>query len=446
MINKRLKVPVKRLTALRILVASFLFNILVGTILLSLPISNRNAEPLPFLDALFTATSAGCVTGLAVADTFTQFTFFGQLVILILIQIGGLGFIAVTTLLMLILGSRINLRNRLLIMESFSTLKVGGVVRLMRNVIRYTFIIESFGALLLSIVFIPQFGISQGIWFSIFHSISAFCNAGFDLMGGGSLSQYVDNPLVNIVIMALIIVGGLGFIVWEDLIDKRFKFKKLCLQSKIVITATAALVFGGALLFYIFERTNAFAELTASQAVLASFFQSVTTRTAGFNTVDLNSFSASGSVLSIVFMFIGAAPGSTGGGIKITTVVVILFALIGFMRNHEGVNLFKRRIPASTINRSFNAATLYAIVIFLSTMIIATQNIEFELVFYEVVSALGTVGLSRGATAEYNELSKALTILLMFAGRVGSISVAIAVTEMPKRVNIKYVEERIITS
>ncbi len=446
MINNRLKRSVKRLTALRILVASFLLNILVGTFLLSLPISNRSAEPLPFLDALFTATSAGCVTGLAVADTFTQFTYFGQLVILILIQIGGLGFIALTTLLMLIIGSRINLRNRLLIMESFSTLKVGGVVRLMRNVICYTFIIESVGAILLSIVFIPQFGLLQGIWFSVFHSISAFCNAGFDLMGGGSLSQYVDNPVVNIVIMILIIIGGLGFIVWEDLLDKRFKFKRLCLQSKVVITATIALVFGGAFLFYLFERDSAFSDLTTPQAVMAAFFQSITTRTAGFNTVDLNSFSTSGSVLSILFMFIGAAPGSTGGGIKITTVVVIIFALVGFMKNQEGVDLFNRRVPCAIVNRSFNAATLYTIVIFLSTMIIATQHIEFELVFYEVVSAIGTVGLSRGATAEYNNLSKLITILLMFAGRVGSISVAIAVTDMPKRVNVKNVEERIITS
>ncbi len=446
MIGKRIRYPLKRLTALRILVMSFVLNISVGTLLLMLPFSNRSGEPLTPLDALFTATSAGCVTGLAVVDTFTQFTFFGQLVIMLLIQVGGLGFIAVTTLLMLVLGSRIGLQSRLLIMESFSTLKVGGVVQLMRRVLRYTLIIELFGALLLSIVFVPKFGFAQGLWFSIFHSVSAFCNAGFDLMGGGSLTGYVHDPIVNVVIMLLIILGGLGFIVWEDVIDKKFRFKKLCLQSKIVLTASVVLIFGGAALFYILERDYAFADMTTPQAVLAALFQSVTTRTAGFNTVDLNSLSSSGSILSILFMFIGAAPGSTGGGIKITTVVVIFFALIAFMKNNQHVNLFNRRVPAGTVERSFNAATIYAIVILMSTIIIARQDISFELVFYEVVSAIGTVGLSRGATAEYNELSKVITMLLMFAGRVGSVSVAIAVTDRPKRVNIKNVEERIITS
>ncbi len=438
--------PVKRFTALRIVVLSFVLNILVGTLLLTLPFSNRTGNSLPVIDALFTATSAGCVTGLAVADTFTQFTFFGQLVILLLIQIGGLGFIAVTTLLMLILGSRIGLQSRLLIMESFSTLKVGGVVGLMRNVLRYTLIIELLGAALLSIVFIPDFGVVRGIWFSIFHSISAFCNAGFDLMGGGSLTAYANDPIVNIVIMLLIIVGGLGFIVWDDLLHNKFNFNKLCLQSKIVLSATLLLVFGGAALFFLFEKNYAFSEMSTGEAILAAFFQSVTTRTAGFNTVDLNSFSSSGSILSILFMFIGAAPGSTGGGIKITTVVVILFALVAFMKNNESINLFNRRIPSATVERSFNAATIYVIVIFLATITIVRQDIPFELVFYEVVSAIGTVGLSRGATAEYNEISKIITMLLMFAGRVGSISVAIAVTERPKRVNIKNVAEKIITS
>ncbi len=446
MLDKRLKRPVKRLTALRILVVGFLLNIMIGMVLLMLPVSNRSGEILAPLDALFTATSAGCVTGLAVVDTFNNFTFFGQLVILILIQIGGLGFIAVTTLLMLALRSRIGLMDRLLIMESFSTLKVGGVVRLMRRVIRYTFIIELIGAAVLSIVFIPQFGIVQGIWFSIFHSVSAFCNAGFDLMGGGSLSGYVDDPIVNITVMLLIIVGGLGFIVWEDILDNRFRFKKFCLQSKVVLSATVFLVFGGALLFFVLERNFAFRELSTAEAILAAFFQSVTTRTAGFNTVDLNSFSSSGSVLSMFLMFIGAAPGSTGGGIKITTVVVIFFALVSFMKNREGVNLFDRRVPSATVTRAFNAASVYLGIIFISSMIIARQDISLELVVYEVVSAIGTVGLSRGATADYNALSKVVTILLMFAGRVGSMSVAIAVTDRPKRLNVKNVEERIITS
>ncbi len=425
---------------------SFVANILIGTLLLMLPFSNRSGVPLPVLDALFTATSAGCVTGLAVVDTFTQFTFFGQLVILLLIQIGGLGFIAVSTLLMLILGSRIGLRDRLLIVETFSTLKVGGVVRLMRRVIRYTIIIELVGAAVLATVFIPQFGAVQGIWFSLFHSISAFCNAGFDLMGGGSLSAYATNPIVNITIMLLIVLGGLGFIVWEDVLDKRFHFRRFCLQSKIVLCATAVLIFGGALLFFITEQNHAFVGMTQPESIIASLFQSVTTRTAGFNTVDLNSFSTPGSVLSMLFMFIGAAPGSTGGGIKITTVVVIFFALLSFIKNREGVNLFSRRVPADTVERAFNAATIYAIIIFLSTMIISAQGISFELVLYEVVSAIGTVGLSRGATAEYNNLSKFVTILLMFIGRVGSVSVAIAVTARPKRLNLRNVEERIITS
>ncbi len=444
--KKKKRIPIKRFTALRIVTLSFVLNILVGTLLLLLPFSNRSGESLSFLDALFTATSAGCVTGLAVADTFTQFTFFGQLVILMLIQVGGLGFIAVTTLLMLILKTRIGLQGRLLIMESFSTLKVGGVVGLMRKVLLYTLLIELAGAFVLSTVFIPDFGFIQGIWFSIFHSISAFCNAGFDLMGGGSLTGYVHDPIVNIVIMVLIIVGGLGFIVWDDILVNKFTFKKLCLQSKIVISATLVLIFGGATLFYLFERNYAFNNMSFSEATLAAFFQSVTTRTAGFNTVDLNSLSSSGSLLSILFMFIGAAPGSTGGGIKITTVVVILFALVAFMKNNESVNLFNRRIPSETVARSFHAATLFISIIFIATIIISRQDIAFELVLYEVVSAIGTVGLSRGATSEYNEIGKIITIILMFAGRVGSISVAIAVTERRKKVNIKNVTEKIITS
>ncbi len=444
MIKKRV-LKEKRLTPLRLLTASFLCNITVGTILLMLPVASRDGRSLGLLDALFTATSAGCVTGLAVVDTFNHFSTFGQVVILCLIQVGGLGFIAVSSLLLLVVGSRITLRERLLISESFSMLKVGGAVRLVRKVWIITMLCELLGAVSFATVFVPQFGWAQGLWFSVFHSVSAFCNAGFDLMGGGSLTAYSSNITVNVTVMLLILVGGLGFIVWEDLISNRLRFKKLTLHSKVVLTGSTILLLGGGIVFYLSEQNGAFAELSQGDKIMAGFFQAVTTRTAGFNTVDLNSFTTSGTVLNMVFMLIGAAPGSTGGGMKVTTVAVIVLFLLSYFGNRAGVNAFGRRIPDRAVQRAFNAVTIYAVAIIIGTFVIGLQGIGFELTLFEVISAVGTVGLSRGATAEYTELSKVMTILLMFAGRVGGLSVAIAVAERAPRVNIKNVEENIIT-
>ncbi|MDD2972904.1 MAG: TrkH family potassium uptake protein [Lachnospiraceae bacterium] len=413
----------------KILSLGFALIIFLGAILLLLPISSRGGET-SFLDALFTATSATCVTGLVVADTYQHWTMFGQLVILALIQIGGLGFMTIGVYISVLLKRKIGLKERENIHESVSTLEIAGVVRLVRFIIRGTVLIEATGAILLAIRFIPSKGLLKGIYYGIFHSISAFCNAGFDLMGDtqeySSFVSYESDPIVNITIMGLIIIGGIGFIVWDDLKCNKFHFRKYLLHTKIVLITTFALVFGGGLLFLILENNATLQGLSWDGKIWGALFSSVTARTAGFNTTDTAALTNGGKLLTIVLMFIGGSSGSTAGGIKTTTLVVAIFFARNMITRTQGTNILGRRLEDETLKKA-NAVviinlTLASVAAFI---IFAVQPFQFEDVLFEVFSAIGTVGMTTGITRDLNVVSRIVIILLMYCGRLGSLSFAL---------------------
>lgn len=436
-----------RLRPVQTLALGFAFIILIGAVLLMLPISNNN-EPLSFLNSLFTAASATCVTGLAVADTYTQFSLFGQIVILALIQIGGLGFMAVAIAISLAAHKKIGLKQRGLLMEAMNSPELGGVVRIMVRSLKYTFIFELAGAVLLSIRFIPMFGFWQGAWFGIFHSVSAFCNAGFDLMGiitpSASLTIFADDPLVLITIMCLITIGGIGFLVWNDIAEHKLKISRYRLHAKIALSVSLVLIIAGAAFYLVFENNGAFSGMTAGEKILQAFFCSVTSRTAGFATLDYSSMTQNGTLLTSLLMFIGASPGSTGGGIKSTTFLVIILTLISYIRGREDLNIFDRRLEHSVLQKTFSTVTLYLTCTIVAIFIImAAQNLSFVDTAFESISAMSTVGLSRGVTSQLVPVSRIVDILLMYIGRVGSLSVALALSGHSRTAPVKKPEEKI---
>lgn len=436
------------LTQTQFIAFGFFLLILTGALLLTLPAASRDGESAGFLTALFTATSASCVTGLVVVDTWSQWTLFGQLVILTMIQIGGLGFITVGVFVSIVLRRKIGLKQRGLMQESMSALKIGGIVKLAKKVIIGTLILEGGGAALLSIRFIPQFGILRGIFYGIFHSISAFCNAGFDLMGSqepySSFVSYYDDWLVNLVIMGLIIVGGIGFIVWDDVSTHKLAVRKYLLQTKVVLLATAVLVFGGALLFYLFEKDTLLSGMSVSGKILSSLFGSVTARTAGFNTTDVAAMSDGGKLLTIILMFIGGSPGSTAGGVKTTTIVVLFLYVLSNIKRTYGVNVFGRRLEEDVIKR---ASSIFTINLFLaltaSLIIMGAQSMPMPDVMFETFSAIGTVGMTTGITRDLLPFSRVIIIILMYCGRIGSLSFALAFTQKKKSANIQQPVEKI---
>lgn len=437
---------IKRRTNVEILALGFAIVILVGTFLLLLPISSNHTD---FLDALFTATSTTCVTGLVVYDTATHWTLFGQIVILILIQIGGLGFITIGVFLATYLKKKISLRQRGLIEESVSSLKLAGGVKLVKHIIKGTFLFEGIGAVILSLVFIEDFGLLKGIYLGIFHSVSAFCNAGFDLLGiiepYGSLTPYASNIVVNITIMILIIIGGLGFVVWQDLYEKKLHFRNYLLQTKIVLITSFIFIFGGAFLFYIFEYQHALASLSSEEAILASFFQSITCRTAGFNTIDVSHLKPATSLLMMLMMFVGGSPGSTAGGIKTTTFAVLIIFVYSTMTNKSEANAFNRRFDSKTIKKACSVFLINFIFIIISSFIIFNDqpHLPMQDTFFEIFSALGTVGISTGITRVLSMTSKITIILLMYCGRVGSLTLALSLSKKKKISNCKNPVEKI---
>ena len=438
-----------RFSARQILAAGFALIILSGALLLMLPLASRNGASIPFLNALFTATSATCVTGLVVYDTWTQFSLFGQAIILLLIQIGGLGFMTFAILFAMALGKRIGLTERGYLMEAVSASQLGGIVRLAKHILLGTLFFESLGAILLFSRFWPRFGLADGIWFSIFHSVSAFCNAGFDLMGSiqpfTSLIPFVNDPLVNLTIISLIIIGGIGFVIWDDLLKNRWHFTRYLLHTKVTLVSTGIVLFVSAALFYFLERDAAFAGLSSGGKLLAALFQAVTPRTAGFNTVDLTALSQGGSLLTMLLMAIGAAPGSTGGGIKITTFVVILLAVWANLQRREDVEIFHRRLEANLVKRAFLSTAFYFILLSsASLLILATQNLTLKDTLFETFSAIGTVGLSTGITRTLLPFSKLIILLLMYAGRVGSLTIFLAATEHRNVNPLRNPEDKII--
>ena len=401
----------KGLTALQILALGFALIIVLGALLLRLPAANRG-ERLGFLDALFTATSATCVTGLVVCDTYTQFTFLGQAVLLCLIQIGGLGFMTVAVLFSMVLRKRIGLKERSYLMEAVSSPQLGGVVRFARRILFGTALAEGIGAALLMLRFCPLFGLKTGVWYAVFHSVSAFCNAGFDLM-------------------ALIIVGGIGFLVWDDVAEHKWHVRRYLLHTKIMLCATFLLLACSFALFLALEDGAAFAGMTDGEKALNAAFMAVTPRTAGFNAVPMDGLSEAGAALTALLMLVGAGTGSTGGGIKVTTLVVILLATMHFMRGRGDVNAFHRRVSDGLVRRAFCGAVLYLLLAFTGCFVLLVQQEGISLMdaAFETFSAIGTVGLSRVGTGEMTPLSRVALIVLMYSGRVGSLSVAMAFAE-----------------
>lgn len=427
----------------------FILMILIGAVLLDTPMASRSGQSIGFLSALFTATSASCVTGLVVADTATQWTLFGQIVVLILIQIGGLGFISIGVFFSIILRRKIGLRERGLMMESANALQLGGIVKFARRIVAGTAIVEGVGALLLMIRFIPEFGILKGIWYGIFHSVSAFCNGGFDLMGAkygkySSLVAYYDDPLVNIVIMSLIVIGGIGFVVWGDLLKNRWHFKKYLLHTKIVLLMSTILIFGGALLFYWAERNGVLKGMSVSGQILSSLFASVTARTAGFNTVDTAAMSGASKLLTAALMFIGGSPGSTAGGIKTTTLFVLLMGVKKNVTGAYGIQAFGKRLEDDTLATASIIATLnMGITIIVIFIVMGMQPFAMQDVVFEAFSASGTVGITAGITRDLNTVSRILMIMLMYLGRVGSLSFALAFMESKKKPKVMLPKESI---
>ena len=416
-----------RLNNSQIIILGFLGAILLGSLLLTLPFATADGKGASFPDALFTATSAICVTGLVVRDTATYWSAFGQGVILAMIQVGGMGVVTVAVAITMISGKKISLKTRSTMQEAISAHHVGGVVHLTGFIIRGTAIIELLGALLLLPAFIPRFGVLRGIWYSVWHSISAFCNAGFDLMGVrgefSSLTTEAFDPLINIVIMLLITVGGIGFLTWEDVVTNKWHFKRYRMQSKIILTTSALLTLVPALIFFLTE----FKDLSAGQRVWAALFQSVTARTAGFNTVDLGLFSGSGLTLMIALMLVGGSPGSTAGGMKTTTLATMVSTSASVFRSREHTHFFGRRISDEPVRQAGSILTMYLTLFITGGCIISrVESLPLKECLFETASAIGTVGVSLGITPQLGGLSRMILILLMYFGRVGGLTIIFA--------------------
>ena len=437
-----------RLTGAQLILLGFASMILIGALLLMLPWASQERKWTPFIDALFTATSAGCVTGLVVHDTATYWSVFGKIVLFALIQIGGLGIITMTIIFFRLAGKKIGLAHRSTMQEAVSAPQIGGIVQMTRRIVLMTLLFETLGAVCLMPAFIRDFGVARGITYSIFHSVSAFCNAGFDLMGvlspGCSLTPFYDDPVVNITLMLLIQVGGLGFLVWEDLFRCRWRVKRWRLHTKLVMSVSAILTFGGALLFFFFEAGATGEGLTLGGRVWTALFASVTARTAGFNTVDVGSMAGASKLLTIFLMVIGGSPGSTAGGVKTTSLaVIVLFAYASF-RGREKPTVFGRSISVDTFRKScgvlffnINLALIAAI------LLCAWQPLDPVAAVFETVSAIGTVGMTAGITQSLCPFSAYIIALLMFLGRVGSVSFAVALLAKRSAPPVEYPVEEI---
>ena len=412
------------LTSFQLIFFSFFVLIAVGTFLLMLPVSSADGTATPFLDCLFTATSASCVTGLIVHDTATYWSTFGHIVILTLIQIGGLGVITLSIIAVVISGKKISLYQRSVMQDSISAGHPGGIVRFTRLIIKSTLIFEGGGFLLLCFSFIPKFGVVKGIYYSLFHAVSAFCNAGFDLMGHySSLTSYMGDTYVNIVIMALIVFGGLSFYTWRDVFKYRQHFSRYSMQSKVILFTSAFLILVPAVIFFFSE----YAGLPMKERILASFFQSVTTRTAGFNTTDQAALSEPGLLLTVILMMIGGSPGSTAGGMKTTTAAVLIIASLAVFRRKEDSTVFKRRVENRVVRDALAILFMYFFLLLITSVIVCkSEGLPLLTCMYECASAIGTVGLTMGVTPSLHTLSRIILIGLMFFGRVGCLTLIYA--------------------
>ncbi len=433
----------QKISSAQIILFGFALVILIGALLLTLPISSKTGAATPFLNCLFTSTSAVCVTGLVVYDTATHWSYFGQAVILLLIQIGGMGVITVAAAITMASGKKISLMQRSTMQDAVSAHQVGGIVKFTGFILKGIVLIELIGALLLMAVFVPDFG-PKGIWMGIFHSVSAFCNAGFDILGEGapfsSLSGYAEHPLLNLTVMGLIITGGIGFLTWQDIRQNGFRFGRYRMQSKVILTATGLLILLPAVYFFFLEFSN----LPFWKRFWGSCFQSVTPRTAGFNTLDQAALSETGQMLTSMLMLIGGSPGSTAGGMKTTTFAVLLACAAAIFRRRENGRFFGRRIADDTVKNAVTVFLLYIVMFFAGGMLISKiESLPLTVCLYESASAVGTVGLTLGITPELGTASKIILICQMFFGRVGGLTLIFATLPATKNTLSKLPLERI---
>ncbi|MBR2676987.1 MAG: Trk family potassium uptake protein [Solobacterium sp.] len=434
----------KHFNSFQTILIEFMCLILIGSALLSLPFASADHQPVPFINALFTSTSAVCVTGLVVYDTATQWSIFGRTVILILIQIGGIGVVSMTVLLMIATGRRIGIFQRLTMQDAISAPQIGGIVRFTRFFLKGTVLIEGLGTILLLPPFVKEFGIWKGLGYALFHSISAFCNAGFDLMGMkepfSSFTHYYGHTWISLVLILLIVVGGLGFMTWQDLLKNKFRQRGLRLQTKIILCMTLILITLPFLYFFFIE----YARMPLSERFTVSLFQAVTPRTAGFNTMPYNEMSESGLLITIVLMMVGGAPGSTAGGMKLTTLFILLASTHANLRHYSNVNAFHRRIEPDIIHNAFTVITVYVTLLLIGTVLLSgVERIPVIHAMFECASALGTVGLTTGITPGLKTISKIILIGFMFLGRTGGLTIAFAMVSNSKRVQPRMPSERI---
>ncbi len=427
----RIQRPLRRMRPAQIIVLVFLAIILLGAALLTLPAASKSGQPTDFLTALFTATSATCVTGLIVVDTGVYWSAFGKTVILIMIQIGGLGFMTIASIFFFALRQKIGLKQRLVLSQAFSMDDMSGIVRFVKNVLLGTLVVEGAGAVVLCLRFWPEFGYLRALKYGVFHSISAFCNAGFDIFGdleaGGSLCRYVADPVVNITVMLLIVIGGLGFAVWGD-VRKNRRFSRLTVYTRLVLLITAGLIFGGAAIFALLEWNNpgTIGNLTPGGKILASLFQSVTLRTAGFTTIDQNALGDVSKAVSDLLMFIGGSSGSTAGGVKTVTIGVVILYAVGTARGRSQVTAFRRAVAPRDVSHAVAIVLLvFALAILGGGFISVCDKVSLENSLYETISALCTVGLTTGITSSLGTASRFLIIIYMFFGRVGIMTISV---------------------
>ena len=434
------------LSTTQIILISFLITIMLGSLLLVLPISSVSGRSVSYADALFTATTSTCVTGLVTVPTFSTWSLFGQIVILLLIQIGGLGVITIMSGFMLMLHMKMGIGDRLLIQDAFNLNTMAGLAKFIKSVLLGTLIIEGIGAILYMFVFVPDFG-ARGIWISVFNAVSAFCNAGIDIIGESSLCDYATNPLINITTALLIVLGGIGYIVWWDVIRvvknrtarNRRIFRHLTLHTKIAITATLCLIFGGAVLIFACEyhNPNTIGDMSLFDKVQVSLFQSVTTRTAGFATIPQENLTGAASIVSLILMFIGGSPVGTAGGVKTVTAVVLLCSAFATIKNKKQATVFGRTVSDSSVRRAVAVVVMFAVVMLASVILLSLfTDAPLTDVMYESVSATATVGLSKNLTASLNLAGKLVIIATMYFGRVGPISLAVALSSKGENQNV----------
>ena len=435
----------KKFSNSQILASGFFIIILIGALVLNTKLASANGESIGFLNAFFTATSSVCVTGLIVVDTGTYWSDFGKFIIMLLVQIGGLGFMTLATFGIIFTGKKISLSQRLLIQDSIGSDTLNGVVKMSKNILFLSLIIEFIGAAFLSFVFIPEYGLLKGVWYSIFHSITAFCNAGFDIIGNfSSLTKYYNDIIINFTIMALIILG-LGFSTIFE-IGKKRKFKKFSLHTKIVIITSLTVTIVPTILFFLFEMNNpkTIGNMNFFEKMLTSLFQVVSPRTAGYNTIDISSMKDSTKFLSIILMFIGGSPASTAGGLKTTTFAVIMISVYSLIKERDNIECFGRTIPYKVLNKALINLIIGFFIVIIGTMIVSyVSDIDFLTILYEITSAYATVGLTLGVTPSLNNISKILIILIMYIGRVGSLTVLYTFVKTSSPKKYKYPQEEV---